>query len=139
MHRPSIAATMSRRGNGGAMNVHASLYESYGGMANISRIVLSHYDRVVAAPELAPYFARTDMRALIEHQSHFLASVLGGPTSYTDADLASVHSALRISDAAFERMLALLEDTLREHGIADDHIRYVLGHYADRRSVIVTG
>lgn len=120
------------------MNISTSIYESYGGMANVARLVLALYDKVLAAPVLAPYFARTDMRALVEHQSHFMASAMGGPASYGDAELGAVHAPLAITEEAFDCMIGLLRETLLEAEIAAEHVDFIVGQYAARRAVIVS-
>ena len=45
-------------------------------------------------------------------QVKFPSSIMGGPGGYTDAQLRKIHAHLRIDDAAFEDIMALLEQTL---------------------------
>ena len=68
-----------------------TMFERYGGLAFVTRFVLSFYDRVLASVRLAPFFANSDMQRLVEHQAKFISSVMGGPTSYSNAVLREVH------------------------------------------------
>ena len=75
-----------------------SLYERLGGMVSIDVAVDRFYERVVADPELAPFFAPVDMRRLRAHQKAFLAMALGGPRRYAGRGLAEAHRHLAIDD-----------------------------------------
>ena len=59
------------------------LYERIGGEEAIARIVDRFYDRVVADPQLGPFFRATSMDKLRRKQREFFAAVLDGPQSYT--------------------------------------------------------
>lgn len=51
-----------------------TLFQKYGGFAALSKLVLTFYDRLLDSPRLAPYFANTDMRTLVDHQTKFVAT-----------------------------------------------------------------
>ena len=76
----------------------ATMFEKYGGFAAVSRIVSAFYDQVLDVPELAKYFKGTDMRRLIDHQTKFIASVMGGPASYSAEQLERVHANMAITE-----------------------------------------
>jgi hemoglobin len=111
-----------------------TLYARFGGPAAVSRLVLAFYDRVLRSESLSPYFAGVDMRRLVEHQAKFLSSVMGGPTSYTDAQLREVHAHLAVDDAAFDEMVALLVATLREFELSPNDVVVVVADIRARRS-----
>ena len=115
-----------------------SIFERYGGFAKVSRIVSSFYDSVLDSPLLAPYFGGIDMRRLIDHQTKFMAAVMGGPASYTREHLERVHEHLRITDEAFDELTLLLRETLEDHGLDESDIATVYGTVVSHRSTIVT-
>ncbi len=78
-----------------------SIFERYGGFAQVSRVVLSFYDKIVDSPITGPYFKNVDMKRLIDHQTKFIAFVMGGPASYTNEHLERTHAHLQIDDSAF--------------------------------------
>jgi hemoglobin len=92
---------------------------------------------VLASERLAPYFARVDMTRLVEHQAKFIASVMGGPPSFTDAELRDAHAHLTISDAIFDEMTDLLEATLNDSGIDLADTGQVMGTIRNKRRLIV--
>jgi len=61
-----------------------SLFDKYGGFANISKLVFAFYEKAIESDVIGPYFDDVEMRALIDHQTKFIASVMGGPASYSD-------------------------------------------------------
>jgi hemoglobin len=115
----------------------ASLFDRVGGFGTLSKIVLSFYDRVLDDDVLAPYFADVDMRRLIDHQTKFVAFLMGGPASYTDEHLRLAHARLGIDSAAFDRMTALMRETLEDFRMADRDVDSVIGQMRVRRDLIV--
>ena len=59
-----------------------STFEKYGGFAKISRIVAAFYDKVLDSPRLSPFFEGTSMKRQIDHQTKFIASLMGGPVTW---------------------------------------------------------
>ena len=114
------------------------LYERFGGLDAVARIVFGFYDRILKSPELAPYFAGVDMRRLIDHQTRFLASVMGGPGSYTNEQLRAAHARLGIDDRAFDLMIEVLADTLSGFGLAEEDVAFVVTDLRARRRFIVS-
>lgn len=113
------------------------LYERFGGMQEVARLVFAFYDRVLKSKDLAPYFAGVDMRRLIDHQAKFLSSLMGGPESYSNSHLRSVHAHLQIDGQAFDAMIDLLAETLRTSGLAEADAEYILSEFRARRGDIV--
>lgn len=115
-----------------------TIFERYGGFAQISRVVMAFYDKILDSPVTSPYFEHTDMRRLIDHQTRFVSSVMGGPASYTNDHLERVHARLGITEAAFNEMMLLLRETLEDFDFADDDIDSVMDEIAGRKNYIVT-
>jgi hemoglobin len=89
-----------------------SMFERLGGFAAVHAIVCEFYGRVADDDVLAPYFEHVDMRRLIDHQTKFIASVMGGPASYTNEALRQVHARHPIDRAAFEAMREAMRESL---------------------------
>ena len=114
-----------------------TIFERYGGFATVSRIVSGFYNGVLDDPLLAPYFASVDMARLMDHQTKFIATIMGGPASYTNEHLARVHERLHITDEAFDRAALVLRETLEDHGMDETDIGEVYGSFTARRPFIV--
>lgn len=111
-----------------------TLYERIGGDAAIARLVGVFYRRVLADPELAPFFADTPMERLRCMQQEFFSAALDGPVRYTGRSLAEVHHGLDIRPRHMRRFLDHLVATMRAEGLDEDDVYEIasrLAIYAD--------
>lgn len=107
-------------------------------MRSVSRLISTFYGRVLDDPDLAGYFAGTDMARLIDHQTQFVAYVMGGPASFTDEHLARVHASHGITEAAFEEVVAILRESMEDHGMSETDIGSVIGAVRAKKPFVVT-
>jgi hemoglobin len=115
-----------------------SLYEKYGGFSVISRVVMTFYELALESDQIGDYFADVDMARLIDHQTKFISSLLGGPASFSDERLAVVHRPLSISDSEFDEMGVLLGQALEQHGMSPPDVATSLSAIEAKRNIIVT-
>ena len=114
-----------------------SLFQKYGGFAAISRIVLTFYDKALDSDQIGEFFEEIDMKRLVDHQTKFISSLLGGPASFADERLKHLHSNLDISDQDMDEMAKLLAEALDEHGFEPSDRDAVIYEVEARRSSIV--
>jgi hemoglobin len=114
-----------------------TIFERYGGFASVSRVVSSFYDKILDSPVTSPYFANTDMKRLVDHQTKFIAHLMGGPASFTDEHLKSVHSDRHISEEAFAEAMELLTETLEDFDFEPADIRQVEAEMVARKPYVV--
>lgn len=114
-----------------------SLYEKYGGFGAISKVVMDFYDRLLDSDQVGPFFDDVDMKRLIDHQTKFVASLLGGPAEFAEERLEQAHRTLNIGGDDFDEMKRLLDETLADHGFAAEDRAAVVGEIEARRGVIV--
>lgn len=119
------------------MTKPGTMFERYGGIAFVTRFVLSLYDRVLASATIAPFFADVDMRRLVDHQAKFISSVMGGPSSYSNAALREAHAHLHIDDSDFDEMIGLFRVTLEEFKIAEADVDAIIADLSAHRTYIV--
>ena len=114
-----------------------TLFEKYGGFSKVSKIVLAFYDTLLDSDEIGPFFDDIDMSKMVDHQTKFIASLLGGPASYTDKQLQQLHRHLDIHEHHFDELKVVLQDTLADHGVETGDIDAVLQEFENRRKIIV--
>ena len=78
-----------------------SIFEQIGGATAVSAAVDGFYERVVADPDLAPWFDDVDLGRLKGHQRSFLAAAIGGPDAYLGRAMRDAHAGLSITSEAF--------------------------------------
>ena len=113
-----------------------SLYDQLGGFSVVRKLVSDFYDRVLKEEDLAPFFKDTDMADLIDHQTKFWTTLLGGPASYTDEQLRKIHT-MGIQDHHFDLVVDLAVETLEDHDIDAQHIGDISEQLRGYRSSIV--
>ncbi len=115
-----------------------TVYEKYGGFKTISRIVMSFYEMALDSDEIGDYFADVDMPRLMDHQTKFISSLVGGPVSFSDDRLRVVHAQLNISHTDFDEMGRILSAALSDHGMKPADVDFVLTEIESKRAIIVT-
>jgi hemoglobin len=118
--------------------VSTSLFEHYGGFAKISRVVSDFYERMLDSPNLASYFKDTNMRRLVDHQTKFIASLMGGPAEFSNEALERSHARLNIDQASFDEMLGLLAETFEDFDFEDSDIKSLMSEMKSRSKYIIT-
>lgn len=90
------------------------LYKRIGGEAGIERLVTAFYDRVLAEPDLAPFFTHVPMDRLKVMQKEFFSEALGGPLFFSGKSLRTVHAGKGIKKEHLRRFVKCLLKTLEE-------------------------
>jgi len=116
----------------------SSLFERYGGFASVSKIVMAFYDKILDSDIAGPYFDDVDMKALIDHQTKFVAQVMGGPAEYSNEVLQNVHAKHSIDKATFDEVAMLFKTTLEEFEIEPADVRAVMDEITSRASYIIS-
>ena len=114
-----------------------NLYEKYGGFSKINKIVMSFYDTLLDSEDIGPYFDDVDMSRLIDHQTKFIAMLLGGPATFTDEQLGRAHASLGVTSNHFDELKVILYATLVDFGIEKSDADAVMDAVEARRTVIV--
>ena len=114
-----------------------TLFQKYGGFAKISRVVLTFYDKVLDSEQIGDFFDGIDMSRLVDQQTKFISSLVGGPASYTDDRLKQLHAHLGITDQDFDEMAKLLGEALAENGFEPRDCDMVTREIEARRKFIV--
>ena len=118
----------------------ASLYQRVGGENAVLAAATLFYDKVLADPELAPFFAGLDMEQQVRKQVAFMSWAFGGPERYQYRALREAHAGLRFQGLAnrhFDLVAQYLNATLQELGVAPDLIAEPLGIVEGTRAQIV--
>jgi hemoglobin len=119
------------------MSVRRTIFERYGGFANVSKVVMDFYDKILDSPVTSPFFANTDMKRLIDHQTKFIATIMGGPASYSNEHVEKVHERLGITEVAFLEAMELLRETLEDHNFQEDDIETVEDEMMSYKNFVV--
>jgi len=115
-----------------------TLFDKYGGFKSVSRIVMSFYEEALESDRIGGHFENIDMARLIDHQTKFISSLLGGPASFSDERLRKVHAPLNLTHADFDEISRILRKTLAESGFEQQDIETVISEIEARRAPILS-
>ena len=104
-----------------------TLFQRVGGEQAIAELINEFYDRVLADPELKPFFKDTSVDKLRRMQREFFSAALDGPITYTGRPLSHVHHGRGITKHHFARYVDHLIDTLRSRDITDQDVNDIIG------------
>ena len=96
--------------------METTLYEQIGGADGITRLIDVFYARVLADPELKPFFANVGMAKLRRMQVELFSAALGGPQRYSGRPIIEAHRRLKIGLQDYQRFIRHLFDTLDHAG-----------------------
>ncbi|MEM1004195.1 MAG: group 1 truncated hemoglobin [Pseudomonadota bacterium] len=114
-----------------------TLYEKYGGFKTISRVVMTFYEMALESDEIGDHFEGIEMPRLIDHQTKFVSSLVGGPASFSDDRIEAVHRHLKITHDDFDELTDLFKEALTQHGMSDADVKHALRVIEEKRAIIV--
>lgn len=115
-----------------------SIFDQIGGHAAVTAAVDDFYRRVIADPELTPYFDGVDMKRLKGHQRSFIAAAIGGPEPYLGRSMREAHAPFNIAPPHFDRVVEHLVETLTDLGVSGDIIGQIGAKLAPLKDEIVS-
>jgi hemoglobin len=115
-----------------------TIYDTIGGTSALEAVVADFYDRVLADPELAGFFAGTNMARLKGRQVEFFAAALGGPVPYSGASMRDAHRGRGIGQRHFDLVAGHLVAALAEAGVPTVTVGRIVGAVAPLAEDIVS-
>lgn len=92
----------------------------------ITALIPAFYVRVLADPELAPFFKHTELEKLHAMQREFFVMATGGPIQYSGRPLAHTHHGRGITQQHFARFTGHLVETLLDLDVTQDEADEVI-------------
>jgi hemoglobin len=112
-----------------------TLLDKYG-LVKTARVVQGFYEDMLSDPTLGRFFERVNITELAEHQTIFLAMVMGGSAAYTPNDVMRAHSHRGISPDDFEKMIGYLKSRLESNGFEPDGVQEIVATYRDYQHLV---
>ena len=94
-----------------------AVFEAFGGVEGVSRIIDDLVDRSVRDPRLEEIFKPTDLVRLRRTLKEQVCFILGGPCAYTGRDMASSHKDLGVTTAEFNALVENLQGAMDDAGV----------------------
>jgi hemoglobin len=115
-----------------------TLFDKYGGVPTIAKLVRAFHKEIMLRPHLAAYFEGIDLEHLAEHTVKYIAYVMGKPAEiYTGRDMYTAHAKYHIHGMHFDEVADVLKDTLTLAGVSKPDIQTVMKRVEGLREMIV--
>lgn len=117
-----------------------SLYERIGGADAIAAMVDRFYAKVIADPELRPFFDHVALDKLKRMQVEFFSAALDGPVRYAGRPVIHAHHGRHITRRHFQAFVEHLFETLADYALSEDERCAIISRinlYADE--VVASG
>jgi len=133
------ATTAQEKTSASAEAVNAvTLFDKYGGVPTIAKLVRSFHKEIMLRPHLAAYFDGIDLEHLAEHTVKYIAYVMGKPAEiYTGRDMYTAHAKHHIHGIHFDEVTDVLKDTLTHAGVAKADIDTIMNRVECLREMII--
>jgi len=132
----TAVSTSSADQNSSVSNV--TLFDKYGGVPTISKIVRAFHKEIMLRPHLAAYFDGIDLVVLAEHTVKYIAFVMGKPAEiYTGRDMYTAHAKFHIHGIHFDEVTDVLKDILLHSGVEKPDIDIIMRRVESLREMII--
>ena len=115
-----------------------TLFDKYGGVPTISKIVRAFHKEIMLRPHLAAYFDGVDLVVLAEHTVKYIAFVMGKPAEvYTGRDMYTAHAKYHIHGIHFDEVTDVLKDILIHSGVEKSDVEIIMRRVESLREMII--
>jgi hemoglobin len=95
-----------------------NLFDAIGGLPTLKKVHKIFYDKVYAHPWIGQFFIGHSQEAIENRQTSFMAEKMGGSIEYFGREMELTHEAMYITEELFCLRQTLLDESLREAGLA---------------------
>ena len=121
-----------------AVNPEMTLFDKYGGVPTIAKLVRAFHKEIMQRHHLAAYFDGIDMAHLAEHTVKYIAYVMGKPAEiYTGRDMYTAHAKFHIHGMHFDEVADVLKDILLSAGVSKPDVAQIMHRIEGVREMII--
>lgn len=120
------------------VNPDMTLFDKYGGVPTIAKLVRLFHKEIMQRHHLAAYFDGIEMTVLAEHTVKYIAYVMGKPAEvYTGRDMYTAHSKYHIHGIHFDEVADVLKDILTNAGVTKPDVAQIMNRIEGLREMII--
>jgi len=135
---PSVEESPQSQPKAPAVDPSITLFDKYGGIPTIAKVVKAFHHEIMARHQLAAYFEGVDLDHLAEHTVKYVAYVMGKPAEfYTGRDMYTAHAKYHIHSMHFDEVADVLKDVLTAAGMSKPDIALVMMRVEGLREMII--
>lgn len=104
----------------------ASLFDKYGGVPAITRIVRDFHERLMRRPNLRRYFENMEVEQVIQHHIAYVSYAMGKPNQdFTMKKIHDQHMQAGVTKASYNQVTEIFAAALEEEGVSPEDIEQI--------------
>ncbi len=116
-----------------------SLFDKYGGIPAITRIVRDFHERLMRRPNLRRYFEQMEIDRIIQHHIAYVSYAMGKPNQdYLPYKIHDQHMQAGVTKASYNQIMEIFFAALEEEGVTPEDIELVEQTLKEVRGEIVS-
>ncbi len=116
-----------------------SLFDKYGGVPAITRIVRDFHERLMRRPNLRRYFEQMEVDRVIQHHIAYVSYAMGQPNQdYPPNKMHDQHMQAGVTKASYNQIMEIFFAALEEEGVTPEDIEFVEQTLKEVRGEIVS-
>ena len=116
-----------------------SLFDKYGGVPTVTRIVRDFHERLMRRPNLRRYFEEMDVEHVIAHHIAYVSYAMGKPNQdFTMKKIHDQHMQAGVTKASYNQITEIFAAALEEEGVSPEDIEMIEETLKTVRGEIVT-
>jgi hemoglobin len=103
-----------------------SLFDKYGGVPAITRIVRDFHERLMRRPNLRRYFEEMEVEKVIQHHIAYVSFAMGKPNQdFTMKKIHDQHMQAGVTKASYNQIMEIFFASLEEEGVTPEDIEHI--------------
>ena len=103
-----------------------TLFDKYGGVPAVTRIVRDFHERLMRRPNLRRYFENMDVEHVIQHHIAYVSFALGKPNQdFTMKKIHDQHMQAGVTKASYNQVTEIFLASLEEEGVSPEDIEKI--------------
>ena len=116
-----------------------ALFDKYGGVPAVTRIVRDFHERLMRRPNLRRYFEEMEMDKVIQHHIAFISYALGKPNQdFTMKKMHDQHMQAGVTKASYNHIMDIFFSVLEEESFSPEDIETIEQTLKEVRGEIVS-
>ena len=116
-----------------------ALFDKYGGVPAVTRIVRDFHERLMRRPNLRRYFEEMEMDKVIQHHIAYVSYALGKPNQdFTMKKMHDQHMQAGVTKASYNQNMEIFFAALEDEGVTPEDIEIIEQTLKEVRGEIVS-
>ncbi len=119
--------------------MHDTLFDKYGGVPMVTRVVKDFHERLMRRPNIRRYFLDMPIDKVIDHHIAYVSYALGKPnSSFTSREIHDKHMNAGVTAASYDLITDLFIAALEDENVTEEDVQTIVARINQLRGEVVT-